>query len=664
MIVVAFFLIPVDLFGIALMSVIVLTVWRVPTLKSGLSRGLGFRRTVFRVMGLWIKDLLTMVFLFPVILIGILRIPTFFSGARELTRLFWKHRDTKFETNDEVAEMERRLFELQEKKDINENGNQNGNANENENEKKGIKTLLFFFDSLHNFRLEDGFGSWNKDVKADDYGKLHQKPRRQPSVSSVQMPSAPRLERELSDGLLAQEDKSQLQPGSTEACVLASCEPGEPGEPGAEYVPPGQPGQEIKLEDIDFSPDRPEEVEREEEQKEDDEAQAVATKVDLAAYFSKKKEKYRNKEMPLSLTLFRPLFWREAKLSILNFHHIIFFPVRMFALLFSPVFWYVRWRNEHNSPPEPGQPVRSSHLSTSFFFRAVAWLYSRCPRPSVASWHEFALLERFLVVTLLLLPVLLLNELAVVLMTPVALFMMLQTCGQSSAVGHQGEQQGRPKLSCCDRLVILVQGILLLPTVGLLMALVGFPTLSYYLTSYFTSGSVLTPSPVPVSVYVVQSVVILAGAAACELVVRSARYKMLAYRPQRMYVYIALVAWDTVRGKGLLWDFYLGFLARVVQCCYDVKKKCGCIGSLFAELVLTAMLVAWGGWVCVPPILLQQYIWLCLTVPITLGLWYRAKKVIKDNWRRPAKRPAALRKAELERQRPHVPRTVLEGDFV
>lgn len=186
-------------------------------------------------------------------------------------------------------------------------------------------------------------------------------------------------------------------------------------------------------------------------------------------------------------------------------------------------------------------------------------------------------------------------------------------------------------------------------------------------------------SSAPWYLWVAQALLPFAAAASLQLCYRYAKRVNLRFRPHLLYLLIAKSAVDTVKGRGLVWMGYKFILVKVVRGCYYVRQCIPLLGRLIGELALLAFTLLWSLWPILPPIVTKQYLWLLLTVPASALLLYRARTIIKNNWRREPidedaereaeeakraeekKRQADRKQQQPERKRPSSPSPVAVG---
>ena len=86
---------------------------------------------------------------------------------------------------------------------------------------------------------------------------------------------------------------------------------------------------------------------------------------------------------------------------------------------------------------------------------------------------------------------------------------------------------------------------------------------------------------------------------------------------------------NTMRGRGILFDAYIMILAKATRFCYKISR-CTIVGRIVGELLLIAVVLAWAGWPCV--LVWKAYSIYFLAGPITLGLLYRSRSIVMENW--------------------------------
>jgi hypothetical protein len=399
-------------------------------------------------------------------------------------------------------------------------------------------------------------------------------------------------------------------------------------------------------------------------------------------------------EYPLSLSFYRPLLLAEARLSFLQFYHVLLFPVRVLGFVFVPVHAYVEWRlgcavNEyvdpldreaeafeaaelaaaqdardkkkrqdeeknlhqvvvdageadhksapidakagggdqmdakHASPPasprsaqselEPGSAPIQQPLTLSVLFRAIIWLQLQQPQYK----GQFRSLEKFLLVNLLTIPLLLLNEVGVVWMAGRALVMWCVSFGIRDNV-HDRPAGYNP--SACTNfwgyVSLMLQACVVAPA-GLFveLLLIFAPVL---IGSGSSQAAFSGAEPVRAmftaayGAWLVWIVFLVPYAVSWQLSYRVAYYHLQLFRPWLFWTQLM-----PLHAYGWL-------LGASTRACYSAVKSLGCIGKPLGEGGLIVVAALWIFWPSLPPILTQAYPWLGLTVPVNCVFVYFA----------------------------------------
>jgi Sec-independent protein translocase protein TatA len=583
-----FCLIPTDIIGGAFFIFIVFS-WRNPTMFCMLKRGRGFKKGVAACLWLLCKDIFAIVVLFPVILLGIQRIPAFFSSVCSLIGK-WRSMGTAEEYAAKVAHLERLtqkahlLDPALEEKDTKLKNTKDDEVSQEE------RTDRLFRMALHSLRTQDGFGMYNKKYKSDDYRWFQ--------VGGSARP--PDLLKPWSD----QPDQEQGLSKEKEQGLSKE-------QPVTEESKAEEKTAEKATEDVPMSST-------------DSKTPKKAKKLDLNNMMGtkdpSKKRKMINTDYPWSLSFLRQLMIDEARKSVMGFHHILLFPIRCLGFLLFPVYNYVHHRmNDDDEADEKDEDDQPLFYTKSFTFQAVVWLFKQSPP---ASTHNFNKFELFFVTNLLAIIPLVINELAALVAILLDCVMYLSVFGmtdQEWELDDDLRELSYARSFCCY-LSFLVQFLLLPLFVGITLGTSLIPLLLAFLLDDW-------------SWYIYPSLIacLFTGAALFQLQQLFARNSCKLFRPY-LFIWVTLLnpIWKAIKGEGILWAAYCTILAHGTHFLWRLKK-CSCLFVLPAELLLFALVLSWAGWFNIFVLLSEEYIWFALTGPVSFLFLIRALFPWEDN---------------------------------
>jgi len=329
--------------------------------------------------------------------------------------------------------------------------------------------------------------------------------------------------------------------------------------------------------------------------------------------------------LPLSKSgsFYRPLFILEATTSIRKIHHFVLFPFRCFAKLFIPVHLYILWRL--NVPILPANPevLIQNGVTYSFLFQGILWLQIKQP-----TYTDFYRLERFLLVNLLSLPLLILNELAVLIMALHSIVIMSLSFGITSATSAENVGNCIYRLSQISR---VLQG-LVLPALVFLEVNWWFAPIyaasqsfMHVLTGNGPVISLWNPLPVGIlslpAIWTLWAIFLVVVAASIHLVYRFCLVIAKIFRPWQFWTQLIPL------------KLYSSLLASGTRLCYRMAKESSSrCSKLLGEILMMIITLLWILWPTYPVIHYRAWPWLGLTVPINVVLLFWSISIVKRHW--------------------------------
>lgn len=137
-----------------------------------------------------------------------------------------------------------------------------------------------------------------------------------------------------------------------------------------------------------------------------------------------------------------------------------------------------------------------------------------------------------------------------------------------------------------------------------------------------------------IDVVTIQAIWLLAGTAQLQLLVRLARRSLPVFRPLFFIILTFRSLYDSMQGKGALWKGYVLALTGGVRFAYRIRMSGGggLISRAAGELLLAIVWLTWWSWPSIIPILTGEYLWLLLTILPSLLFLYRSIAIIKMTW--------------------------------
>jgi hypothetical protein len=327
----------------------------------------------------------------------------------------------------------------------------------------------------------------------------------------------------------------------------------------------------------------------------------------------------------LSPTCYYPLIWVELWISIKRLPNIILYPLRCIAYFFIPFHWYILKRLGVR-----GADIRQcttqaldSDVTISYLFRGIVWLQMHEP-----SYAEFARLERFLVVNLLSLPLLVLNEIGVILMAVHALVIFVLSFG---ITGQATSPEGRLRVGQCTyrlaRTAQAVQGLLI---VALLFAEVNLWFAPLYAASLAMKE--VWNGDVPVVrlweprwhaplVWCLWILFLVSESAALHMTARLCQQVYSIFRPLEFWRRLVPL------------KAYSSLLAFVTQQCHHLARGgYGCCARAVGELLLLAFTFVWIFWPSVVVIVYKAWLYLILTGAFNVATLFWSVNIVRKHW--------------------------------
>jgi len=630
---------PVDIVCLFCLLVVVGTVIRLPTLVTAFKRKASFHTASGRALVLVLQDLVCVFVLLPLIVVPLHRFFPFVKACRYLLHYYRNDLSTEQQQlptardlmTNKADDDDDAIAEEAEEEDDRTSGlaamldPEDAKARVRVQNLKKAKRFRRFRRALHSQRTSDGFGTFDPTTGKDHYNQwLRTCMSEMKKVLSVQ-PSGAQW--------VCPACTLINNPLNSKCQVCATPQPATLPIPGQQVQvrPPAAPGgvapaaeAEAEAEAEADNPKNEGKVQDEPDGAEQRSAELmdntfIPTGLDWP-------------DFPLSLSFFRPTFYREARLSVMRIHTLLLFPVRLLGCLFLPSFMWVNYRqssfdqtvralvkakkdlNLEDQPDDEelkkqiSKDVAAKSKSISFWWKSVQFWWSITPKFKL-DFFSFNL-EKFLVCNIMIMPFLLFNELAVLFSKPAMLLVLATTVGRTDRV---------PLRNRFD-----------LPYVGVALQGVTFPLLLCYLlgVAALPIGIYFIVDNISLTICIAVGVpVLLAFFGTWHLTFKYCRHHNRAYRPLVLYMDLARL----FLCKGRLWR-PLRALLLYPSLAFRKLTKSGVVARILGELLITVLVIAWIGWPIAIVVLAEAWMYLIIALPLFAMLLYRARALVRDVW--------------------------------